>query len=298
MKGGLGAFMDFLEIERGVSVHTLSGYRNDIEQMISWLEAMGIRNPGKVKASHVRQYVLALRKSGKAPRSVSRAVSAIKGFFGFLESEGIIKDNPCLLLDSSHIPLSLPKVLSRKEAELILASPPGNKKPLKTRNKAMLEFLYATGGRITETLSLTLDSLRLDLAIAICRGKGKKERVLYLSKRAVQALREYLDEARPVFAKNLVEDKGLVFLSRNGKPLDRHQAFRIVRKAASLAGITKTISPHVLRHSFATHLLDGGADLRAVQEFLGHVNISTTQIYTHIEVERLKSVHKKFHPRG
>ena len=291
------SFLDFQEIELGSSKNTILGYKKDLMDFILWLKKRGIKNFNDVTQYVLRDWLKYLRNNGKAQRTIARKVSAVKGFFRFLESEGKIKKNPAQDLTPGNLPFSLPKMLSKDEINRLLDPPPGKRPEIIKRNKALLEFLYATGGRISETLSLKVEDLRLELGIAICLGKGNKERILFLSKRTIGVIDDYLKNAREVLKKG-GEKSNFVFISNNGKKLDRHQAFRIVREAAKLAGIKKDISPHVLRHSFATHLLEGGADLRAIQELLGHAKITTTQIYTHVEMDRLKSIHSKFHPRG
>ncbi len=306
-KGGglrreIRAFRDYMEVEAGLSPHTLRAYTKDLENLAAWMEDRGLHRAGDLSGALLQAWVLHLRQEGKAPRSVARALSALRSFVRFLLGEGILEKDPTLSLGGAHLPLSLPKTLSREEVERLLDLPPPPRTPaaLALRNAAFLEFLYSSGARISEALSLELSRLRLDLGTALCLGKGRKERVLQLGPRAVAKLERYLEEGRPFLARKRPtgKDPGKVFLSRSGRPLDRHQAYRIVVRACLRAGIAAPAGPHALRHSFATHLLEGGADLRAVQELLGHAKITTTQIYTHVEADRLKAAHQKFHPRG
>ncbi len=302
MQKEIHAFRDFLEVEAGLSRHTLEAYTRDLEHLASWLGARGAGRVQDLNPGLLQAWVLSLRKEGRAPRTVARALSALRSFVRFLLGEGLLQADPTASLGGGHLPLSLPRTLTREEVERLLDAPPPPRTPpaLALRNQAFLEVLYSSGARISEALSLELHRLRLDLGTALVLGKGKKERILQLGPRAVEKLERYLEEGRPRLVRRLPpgKDPGLVFLSRTGRPLDRHQAFRIVAGACERVGIPSPAGPHSLRHSFATHLLEGGADLRAVQELLGHAKITTTQIYTHVEADRLKAAHEKFHPRG
>lgn len=295
------AFRDYLEVEAGASPHTVESYTRDLERLQAWLARKGVARTKDLTGSLLQAWVLSMRQEGLSPRTVARALSAVRGFLRFLQGEGSLDQDPSGSLGGGHLPLSLPRTLSREEVEEILDAPPpkGTPRALALRNAAFLELLYSSGARVSEALSLELSRLRLDLGSALCTGKGRKERVLQLGPRAVAKLERYLQGGRPLLAAKLPPggDPGLVFLSRGGKPLDRHQAFRIVAAACRRAGLAAA-GPHALRHSFATHLLEGGADLRAVQELLGHAKITTTQIYTHVEADRLKAAHETFHPRG
>ena len=291
----LEQFVDFLAFERGLSDRTLVAYRKDVERLLAFLERRGHRSPASVEADDLRHFVYHLKDLGLAATSIRRSQSALRSYFGFLLDECAIDGDPSDRLETPKVWRRLPDVLSVDEV-LDLLEAPDRSKRLYWRDRAILEFLYATGVRVSEATGLALGDLAL--ADKLCRvfGKGSKERMVPVGRPAREALERYLREIRPDLERG--RGKGRVFLSLRGNPLSRMSVWTVVSKAAEAAGIKKKVSPHTLRHSFATHLLEGGADLAAVQELLGHADISTTQIYTHVDREYLSEQHRSYHPRA
>lgn len=285
-------YLDALAYERGLSENTLAAYRNDLERLGKDLAQRG-RDPLTAGREDLAGHIRRLRRKGLSPRTLSRAVSSLRGFYSFLVGEEERSDDPAAALVPPKLPRPLPKVLSEKEVEAVLASPDVSE-PLGLRNKAMFELLYATGLRVSELVGLTLPQLRLDVGFLVAFGKGSKERVVPVGETAEHWVGRYLREARPGLLRGRHE---VAFVNFRGDPLQRIGFWRVLKKAAQEAGV-RNVSPHVLRHSFATHLLEHGADLRAVQMMLGHADISTTEIYTHIHQARLKGLYDEFHPRA
>ena len=291
----LQEFLDHLSIERGLSPRTLEAYERDVARLVAFLEQHGVARPGETSAAHLREFVYHLKDQGLKPTSIRRAISAIRTYFGYLLAEGMVVSDPTERIEAPTIWRRLPDVLSRSEIERLLDAPD----PTDTmfwRDKAMLEFAYASGVRVSELIGLRIRDLSLEEGFASVFGKGAKERLVPIGKAAVRALDLYLRELRPRLERGA--GKGVVFLNARGQPLSRMGVWKILRRHVERAGISKRVTPHTLRHSFATHLLEGGADLAAVQEMLGHADISTTQIYTHVDREYLRDVHRQFHPRG
>lgn len=289
-------FDDYLTYERGLSDRTVAAYRRDLTRWRTFMvEERGRRDPVSVRTEDLREWVYALRDEGLAPTSIRRAQSAVRTYFGFLLAEGVVDADPTDRLDSPRVDRTLPEVLTEGEIERLLAAPDEGK-AMYWRDRAILEFLYATGVRVSELTDLRISHLDLDEGFATVFGKGSKERIVPIGGPARTALGRYLRHLRPEIDKGGGE--GRVFLNARGRPLRRESVWAVVKKAAERAGIDKTVSPHTLRHSFATHLVEGGADLAAVQELLGHADISTTQIYTHLDRTYLRDVHRRFHPRG
>ncbi len=291
----LDDFLAHLRVEGGLSENTLTAYRRDLGALARSLLRSRFRSYRTGKAEPLRAHLRDLRADGAAPASIARSLSATRTFYRFLASEGRIPSDPTLTLEAPRLWKRLPDALTVEEVRALLARPDADA-PLGARDRALLELLYATGGRISEVLGLASPDLRLDLSFARVHGKGNRERLVPFGARAIQALRRWLEDFRPPLAAKSGSDR--VFLTRSGKPLDRFQAMRLLQRYARAAGIRKRVSPHVLRHSFATHLLEGGADLRVVQELLGHASIATTEIYTHVDRSRVKELHRRFHPRG
>jgi integrase/recombinase XerD len=289
----LAAWLDHLRVERGLSPNTLAAYERDVRQILTAVGATR-RELARITKEALYAWLSAERDAGAAPSSTARRLAAMRGFLAFARSLGALEQDPTAGLASGRRPAPLPKVLSRPSVERLLASIPAHG-TLNLRDRALLEALYATGARVEEACSWRHEDLDLDRGLVRCFGKGRKERWVPLGGPAREALRAWLDAGRPALDRN-TSDR--VFLSRGGRPLDRHRVFRLIRQRAAVAGLDGRISPHVLRHSFATHLLEGGADLRAVQEMLGHASVATTQVYTHVESERLKAIHRRCHPRG
>jgi integrase/recombinase XerD len=288
-------FDDFLALEQGASVQTSDAYRLDIGRFVTYVSVKGAKSPNEVGARMLREYVYHLKDLGLSPASIRRNVSAVRSYFKFLLGEGHIVRDPSERLETPKRWRTLPEVLGVEEVEKLLAAPSLDE-PLAFRDRAMLELAYGAGLRVSEWISLGVRDVMLQDHLVRVFGKGAKERLVPIGRRAIGAIAIYLRELRPKLEKG--EGKGILFLNARGQPLSRMGAWKILRKYVDQVGITKPVSPHTLRHSFATHLLEGGADLRAVQEMLGHVDISTTQIYTHVDREYLRTVHKQYHPRA
>ncbi|MBI4545169.1 MAG: site-specific tyrosine recombinase XerD [Gemmatimonadetes bacterium] len=291
----LERFRDHLAFERGLSPRTLDAYGRDLERMVRFLESRGVRRPGSATPVDLREFVYHLKDQGLQPASIRRSLSAVRTYFAFLLGDGLVVSDPSERLDPPRTWRRLPGVLSREDVERLLAAPDPEDR-LYSRDKALLEFAYAAGVRVSELISLRVRDLALEEGFATVLGKGAKERLVPVGQAAVRALRIYLREVRPQLDRG--ESGGLVFLNARGRALSRMGVWKILQKQLRRAGIQKRVTPHTLRHSFATHLLEGGADLAAVQEMLGHADISTTQIYTHVDREYLRDVHRRYHPRA
>ncbi len=295
--GELGSFLAYLKVEKGAADNTISAYEGDLRQFLNYLQEKGpVKTPGEVQRPLLTAYLLHLQQEGFAPATIARKEAAIKAFFRYLAAEGIIEDNPARLLHTPRQSQSLPDVLSEEEVEILLQQPRGAS-PQALRDRAILEVLYAAGLRVSELVSLDRRDLNLELGYVRCRGKGNKERIVPLGQMAIQAAKSYLRSGRSQLLRPPGREEAF-FLNLRGKRITRQAVWQILKKYAQKAGIEKSISPHTLRHSFATHLLDNGADLRIVQELLGHVSIATTQIYTHVSNRRLREVYSKYHPRA
>lgn len=289
-------YITFLRIEKNLSTNTIEAYQRDLKRYLHFLEAdVSITDLNQIKQKHIRKYIRILNDVHLSVTSINRAFSSIRSFHNYLSGEEIIKSNPALLLDTPKAPRKLPTVLSAQEIDTILDVVDVSKE-LGIRDLAVLEILYSGGLRVSELCDLKLTDILLDAEMLRVTGKGNKQRLVPLGPRAIKCLDKYFKNVRPSFARKN-KNQGRIFLSKNGNPLTRMMVWLIIKKWVSLTDIKKDISPHTLRHSFATHLLEGGADLRAVQEMLGHADISTTQIYTHLDKEYLKEVHRTFHPR-
>jgi integrase/recombinase XerD len=294
----LELWRDHLELERGLSPRTLAAYLGDVRDFAAFAGEAGVRAPERSGPDLLRRYLRALRTRSRSPATQSRRLSALRSWFRFLEGEGLIAADPTQTLDRPRRGRPLPSVLTRAEVERVLASAAAeSSSPLGLRDQAFLELLYASGVRISELLGAGLGDLDARSAFLAVRGKGGRERVVPVGRRALAAVDRYLREARPLLARRGA-GRRILFLSRRGRPLSRMGGWKIVRKHVRRAGISRPVGPHAFRHSFATHLLEGGADLRAVQEMLGHADVSTTQVYTHLDRTYLKQVHRSFHPRG
>jgi integrase/recombinase XerD len=301
VKEDINSFLNYLAVEKGFSENTLSAYHNDLYQLANFVDGEAARC-GSVPswASFSRQgmlsYLLNLKERGYAATTVARKVAAAKSFFSFMVAEGNIKDNPTQNVGSPKVGKSLPKPISYSQAMLLLEQPAKLSTPDAKRDKAMLELLYASGMRVSELMSLNLDSVDTEGGSVRCFGKGHKERVIPIAPRAALTIKEYLQEARPHLVHNDAEKA--LFLNRRGERLTRQGFWQILKGYAKSAELDTEITPHTLRHSFATHMLSGGADLRSVQELLGHANISTTQVYTHLTTEHIRRSYEKSHPRA
>jgi integrase/recombinase XerD len=291
----LEQFQDHLAVEKGASPRTSEAYLRDIARFATFCVTKGAREPGEASARILRDYVYHLKDLGLSPSSIRRNVSAVRSYFRFMLGEGALVRDPSERLEAPKRWRTLPEVLTVEETEALLAAPSLDE-PLAFRDRAMLELAYGAGLRVSEWISLSTRDVLMDDHLVRVFGKGSKERLVPIGRKAISAVAIYLRELRPRLEKG--QGKGILFLNARGEPLSRMGAWKILRKYVEMAGITKPVSPHTLRHSFATHLLEGGADLRAVQEMLGHSDISTTQIYTHVDREYLRSVHRQFHPRA
>jgi integrase/recombinase XerD len=288
------ACLDHLTVERGLSRATLEAYGRDLDAYLAFLATAHL-DPLRVDPAELTRYVLQARKSGLGSRSVGRALSAIRTFHRFLLAEELTDRDPTAHLEAPRAILKLPDTLSRAEVEALLAVPPADT-PRSARDRTMLEVLYAAGLRISELVGLTLADVNLAGGFVRVHGKGSKERLVPLGRMALGAVKDYLESNRPALLKG--RQVKTLFPGRAGRPLSRQAFFLALKRYSRRAGITRRVSPHVLRHAFATHLLEGGADLRSVQLLLGHADIGTTQIYTHLSRAHLQSVYKKYHPRA
>ena len=299
MNDPLDEFLSFLSAEKGASNNTVAAYRNDLRQLATYMKP---KEDGKswerVDRMIIQDFILDLKKRKYAETTVAREVAAIRSFFSFLESEGMISGNPTEGLASPRVGKMLPKAISPNEVDELLEQPCKRSTPEARRDRAMLELLYATGMRVTELVSLDLTNLNLDPenAYVKCSGKGAKERVIPIHEQAAEAVQEYLDEPRPALVRN--KNEKALFVNRRGERLTRQGFWLILKGYARAANLREDVTPHTLRHSFATHMLRGGMPLRHVQEMLGHANISTTQVYTHLTTEHVREVYEKAHPRA
>ena len=297
MNNVLKHFSGFLAMEKGLSPNSVSAYISDLRDFSCFLNNKGIHSFTAVKRDSIIAYLGDCRTAGMETSSIARRLVSIKVLFRYLFQERLIDNDITDVMDSPKLWRLLPDFLSAEEVESLLqVFPQTGKDPLTFRNRTILEVMYACGLRVSEVANLQCSGLLQDQKILRVTGKGDRERIVPIGRTAFNLLLRYLDEIRPKLIKNKAET--VIFLSKNGKPLNRERIWAIVKQAARMAGIFKNIHPHTLRHSFASHLLENGADLRIIQEMLGHADISTTQIYTHIDQKRLLSVHKKFHPRS
>ncbi|MCC6319533.1 MAG: site-specific tyrosine recombinase XerD [Gemmatimonadaceae bacterium] len=291
----LERFDDWLSLEQGASPRTREAYGRDVQRLTVYALTQGVRAPVALTPAQLRTWVWHLKDIGLGTLSIRRNVSAVRTYFRFLLGEGAVTSDPSDRIELPRPARELPDVLTSDEVDrLIAAVPQGH--ALYFRDKAMLELAYGAGLRVSEWIGIQVRDLLFDNDVVRIMGKGSKERLVPIGRSAVAAVSIYLRELRPRLERG--EGKGVLFLNARGRPLSRMGAWDVLRRAVERAGIEKHVSPHTLRHSFATHLLEGGADLRAVQEMLGHADISTTQVYTHINREYLRSVHRTYHPRG
>ena len=301
MREAIRNFLDYLVVERGLSQNTIEAYRNDLQQLASFMQEEATKQ-GAIPpwAGFNRQsmlsYLLNLKERNYAPTTVARKVAATKSFFSFMVSEGIIKSNPIQEVGSPRVGKSLPKPISISQVRRLLEQPTKRDTPEAKRDTAMLELLYASGMRVSELVSLNLNDMDMEGGYVRCFGKGHKERLIPIHKRATSAVENYIKEDRPRLAHG--KDEPALFLNARGERLTRQGLWQILKGYAKSAELGTDITPHTLRHSFATHMLNGGADLRSVQELLGHANISTTQVYTHLTTEHIRSSYDRSHPRA
>ena len=288
-------YLNFMAVEKGASRNTIDGYSRDLNRYAVFVEERGVVEISGIETEDVIAYLASLHGEGLAANSVNRALAAIRGFYRYLLREKKVDHTPMAHIVLAKTWTRLPDVLSREEMALLLAQP-GAETPADIRDSAMLELVYATGIRVSELIGLTVNSINWQVGYLVAMGKGEKERIVPVGQTAYERVKRYQEVARPLLLKG--RESELLFLNRSGKGLTRQGFWKIVKKYAAKAGLDKAIHPHTFRHSFASHLLEGGADLRSVQIMLGHADISTTQIYTHVTRERLKEIHRKYHPRG
>jgi len=296
MQDLIGDFINYLSVERGLAANTLESYGRDLRQYAEFLRgSLRLVSLRDASRANIISYLLQMEKQGKSPATIARRLAALKSFYQFLVRESIVERDPTANLESPKLDRRLPKVLSVSEVETLLEQPRLNATG-GIRDKAMLELLYATGIRVSELVSLKVSDVNLEMRYVRCLGKGGKERLVPIGTIACRAVADYLTRSRPKLVKD--HNERSLFVNHHGKKMTRQGFWKIVKKYAAQAGIRKSITPHTLRHSFATHLLENGADVRSVQEMLGHADISTTQIYTHVNRRRLREEYKSSHPRA
>lgn len=290
----LDRFLHYLVVEKGLSSNTIEAYSHDLNRFLTYLQQKEIPELDQVSKGDIRGFLLLLKKEGLSSRTLARVLVSIRVFLRFLVEEALLSNSPAEEVDSPKLPRTLPNILDLDEVERLLEQPDQGLQGL--RDRAMLELLYATGMRVSELMRLPINHVHLEAGYVLLFGKGSKERIVPMGHEAIRWVQRYLHESRPQLLKG--RESEFLFISRYGKPMSRQQFWKSIKAYGKKAGIRKRITPHLLRHSFASHLLERGADLRSVQLMLGHVDISTTQIYTHVTGERLKKIHQQYHPRG
>jgi integrase/recombinase XerD len=290
----IDSFLTMIAVEKGLAKNTVEAYSRDLVRLSEFLIAQSVGSWEETETLHLRSYLSALRRQGLSPRSIARHIVTVRRFYGFLETEGVINENPVPRFHQVAGGRKLPQTLSADDVRKLLAQP-DLQEPLGVRDQAMLELLYATGLRVSELITLQMQQINFQGNFLTVKGKGSKVRAVPFGKWARQKLLDYVNGTRLRLSKGRAS--AFVFINRSGRPLTRQGFWKLIRGHALTAGIEKRVTPHTLRHSFATHLLEGGADLRSVQSMLGHADISTTQIYTHVNGARLKEVHRRHHPR-
>jgi integrase/recombinase XerD len=296
MKALIAEFLNYISVERGLAKNTLMAYERDLTAYVSYLEEVaGIRSPDAIHHEHISAYMMVQKKDKMQATSICRSLAAIRMFHRFLVRESFAKEDPTGLVDTPKLWKRIPDVLTQSEVMAMINAANG-RDGQSVRDQAILELFYASGLRVSELVALRLEDVNLETGIVMCTGKGSKQRLIPVGGKAREALEKYLGKARLKMLGS--KDVAEIFISRLGKKMSRQSIWKTIKSYARKANIKKTIKPHTLRHTFATHLLEHGADLRSVQEMLGHSDISTTQIYTHVDKERLRTVHKQFHPRG
>ena len=291
----LDQFLHYLIVEKGLSKNTIEAYSHGLSRFLNHLREKGVQEVQEINKFHVRGFLLALRKKNLSAKTTVRNLVAIRTFFRFLVQEGILEANPVENLESPKVAKTLPQILTLREIEQILEQP-NLQTPLGKRDRAMLEMIYATGMRVSELTQLPIHQVNLEGGYVLLYGKGSKERIVPLGSEAMKWVTLYLKESRGILTKG--KESPFLFINRSGKAMSRQRLWKNLKDYARKAGLRKRITPHLFRHSFASHLLERGADLRSVQMMLGHVDISSTQIYTHVTGERLKKIHQRYHPRG
>jgi integrase/recombinase XerD len=288
-------YINYLVFEKGLSEKTIESYTSDLSKYLAFLKQKRIKNITQADTPIILKHLIALRDSGLGSKSCARHLITLRGFYKFLAQEKILEFDPAKLIDLPKSGLKLPDVLSVSEVNLLLNIPDSNTL-LGKRNSAMLELLYAAGLRVSELVNLKFLDVNLEACFVRVMGKGSKERIVPFGLYAKNKIDDYINNSRPLLLKNLISKH--LFVARAGKPMTRQGFWKLLKQYVKQAGIKKKVTPHSLRHSFASHLLEGGADLRTVQVMLGHVDISSTQIYTHVARDHLRQIHEKYHPRG
>ncbi len=295
MKTAIEDFLRFMALEKGASPHTLEAYRRDLTKYAQFMTNRGIEQLKGIGTGEILAFFWEIKQDGLKATSSNRQLATLRSFYKYLLQRKLLTDNPVARIDPVKVWMQIPDTLSRQEMEDLLKQP-DTRQPSGVRDRTMLELMYATGIRVSELIALTVNDINWQVGYLIAMGKGRKERIVPIGQVALRYLTEYMDAVRPGLAKSAPVQT--VFLNRFGKGLTRQGFWKIVKGYAERAGIANKVHPHTFRHSFATHLLEGGADLRAVQAMLGHADIATTQVYTHVTRKRLKEIHKKYHPRG
>jgi integrase/recombinase XerD len=296
MQAQIDEFLRFAAVEKGYSEHTIAAYRNDLTQFLAFLGSAGVSSWQAVGRAHILDYIVYLQRREYVPATIGRKIAAVKSYFHFLVADGVLRDDPTVAVESPAVDKRLPRPLSPEETAHLLAVPARSNTPKGLRDQALLELMYATGMRASEVIALEVDAVDLEAGTVRCLGKGKKERILPLYERAKQALKDYLEKGRAKLLRG--RDEKALFVNHRGRPLTRQGLWLLVKGYAAAAGIEGEVTPHTLRHSFATHMLDGGAGLREVQQLLGHTSISTTQIYTKVSTRRKREAYDQAHPRA
>jgi integrase/recombinase XerD len=295
MHQSLDRFLNYLIVEKGLSKNTIEAYSHGLNRFLNYLRRKGMEEVGEISKLDIREFLLFLKKKGLSSKTLARNLVSIRVFLRFLTEESILSANPAEEIESPKTAKTLPEILSLEEVETLLEQP-DTQIPQGMRDRAMLEMLYATGMRVSELTQLQVNHVHLEAGYVLIYGKGSKERIVPIGNEAMKWARRYMGETRERLLKK--RESPFLFVNRSGKPMSRQHFWKSIKAYGRRAGIRKRIAPHLIRHSFASHLLERGADLRSVQLMLGHVDISTTQIYTHVTGERLKKIHQRYHPRG
>ncbi len=295
MHQSLDQFLNYLIVEKGLSKNTIEAYSHGLNRFLNYLRRKGMEEVREISKLDIREFLLFLKKKGLSSKTLARNLVSIRVFLRFLTEESILSTNPAEEIESPKTTKTLPEILSLEEVETLLEQP-DTQIPQGMRDRAMLEMLYATGMRVSELTQLQVNHVHLEAGYVLIYGKGSKERIVPIGNEAMKWARRYMGETRERLLKK--RESPFLFVNRSGKPMSRQHFWKSIKAYGRRAGIRKRIAPHILRHSFASHLLERGADLRSVQLMLGHVDISTTQIYTHVTGERLKKIHQRYHPRG
>jgi integrase/recombinase XerD len=288
-------YLNYLKIEKGLAPKTINAYAGDLDRFMAYLDQQAVTGLDGIDTPTILKYIIELRKSGRSARTRARHLVAIRGFFSYLTKSDVVSSNPVKRVDLPKIGFKLPEVIDSKQVDELLEIP-DRQRAKGLRDAAMLELMYAAGLRVSELIHLEITAVNLEAGFVRVLGKGSKERIVPIGRKAIDCIQDYLEQARPQLLKALVSR--YLFVARGARPMTRQGFWKLFRRYALQAGLPSRATPHSLRHSFASHLLEGGADLRAVQVMLGHVDIATTQIYTHVAQKRLIEIHQKYHPRG